>query len=87
MGAKIFLTLPKLPDAVRSDCSHAIDLTRVGDHIYLKVSLAAPTGNDQAYCADGSAYTGSISADLRLNRNQLHDIQNAITDALGSFGT
>lgn len=87
MGAKIFLTLPALPDAVRGGCTHALDLTRMGDHIYLKVSLAGPTGNDQAYCKDGSAYTGSITADLRLNSSQLHDLQDAITDAIGSFGT
>ena len=86
MGAKQFLNLSPLPDALRAGETHELGLIRMGDDLFLKVSLAAPGGNDQAYCEDGAPYTARISASLRMSPQQLKRMQTAISEALGSFG-
>ena len=85
MGALNFLDLGPLPDALRAGVTHNVGLYRQGDGIFLKLTLAAPTGNQQAYCQDGSAHTGSIITDVRLSMGQLNELEQAIANAKGSI--
>lgn len=85
MGANTFLDLGPLNDALRP-VTHTIDLNKMGDRVYFKITLAAPSGNDQAYCKDRSPYTAGITADVCVSPDHLRQIQDGIADALRSLG-
>lgn len=86
MGALHFLELPPLPDALRPSTHHKIELYEIGGELFIKVALAAPSGNDQAYCEDGTPYTASITASLRVTPAQLVQIEQAMVDLRGRIG-
>lgn len=78
MGALNFLELPPLPDALRPDTYHSLELYETGGELFIKVIAAAPTGNDQAYCADQTPYTASIYASMRVTPAQLKIIEESM---------
>lgn len=81
MGAQHFLDTTLLPDAIRPGVMHEVEIYEQGGHRYLKVTMAAPTGADQAYCKDGTPYTASITASMLLEPNALDAIEEGIADA------
>lgn len=75
-----------LPDATRPGVTHELDIYEQGGQLFIKVSLAAPTGRDQAYCEDRTPYTASITASLRVSAEQLKSIEQAMADARRRIG-
>jgi len=80
MGALHFLDLDPLPDALRSGTVHHLELYETGGELFIKVSLAAPTGHDQAYCQDQTPYTAPITASMRVTTTQLVQIERAMAE-------
>lgn len=87
MGALHFLELDPLPDALRSGVSHKFDVYEQGGKLFIKISLAAPSGSSAALCLDGKTpYTASITADLLVTADQLKTIEQAMADARSRIG-
>ena len=86
MGALHFLDLGPLPDATRPHTHHTLELYETGGELFIKATLAAPAGNDQAYCADGTPYTASISASLRVTPAQLVELEQAMANLRARSG-
>lgn len=80
-----FLEL-RLPDATRPGVMHKLEIYRQGGELFIKVEAAPPTGNDQAYCEDGTPYTASISSSMRVTDHQLNRIEKAMAEARRSIG-
>jgi translation initiation factor IF-1 len=81
MGALHFLDIGLLPDALRPETSHQLEVFEMGGELFVKVTLAAPTGSDQAYCEDGTPYTASICASMRLTPAQMASVERALAEA------
>lgn len=87
MGALHFLELERLPDALRAGVHHELSVYEQGGELFIKASLAAPGGADQAYCKDGTPYTGAITASLRVTAHQLERIEQAMAEARRRLGS
>ena len=71
-----------LRDALHQNKNHSLEFFRQGGEVFLKVELAAPSGNAQAYCEDGTPYTASLAASLGpLSLQQIQRIEQAVADA------
>lgn len=87
MGALHFLELGALPDALEPNKLHKLDVYEQGGELFIKVSLAAPSGTSAALCLDGKTpYTASISASLRVTPDQLKTIEQAMANARSRIG-
>lgn len=86
MGATHFLEVGPLPDALRPNVSHSLEVYETGGELFIKVTLAAPGGSNQAYCEDGTPYTGSITASLGVTPDQLQRIEQAMAEARRRIG-
>ncbi len=86
MSGTNFLDLPPLPDAERGNASHLLEVARVGGQLWIKVALAAPTGVNQAYCADGTPYDARVTGSILVTAEQLKRIEQAMAEARRSIG-
>lgn len=86
MGALHFLELEPLPDALRPHTKNEIEVFEMRGELFIKVTLAAPSGNAQAFCQDGTPYTASITASLRVSADQLKRIEHAMAEARSRIG-
>jgi hypothetical protein len=81
MGALHFLDIGPLPDAKQPNTTHGLEVFEMGGGLYLRATIAPPTGNDQAYCANGLPYTASITATMQLTSEQMHQLEQALESA------
>ena len=86
MGAHHFLDLEPLPDALRQGVFHTLELFETGGELYIKATLAAPTGSEQAYYEDQTPYTTPITASLRVTPAQITRIEQALTNLRARIG-
>lgn len=81
MGASQFLELGPLPDANRPGITHELDVFENGGELFLRATITPPTGDLQAYTASGEPYTGKIEASIRLTREQMKELEEALENA------
>lgn len=86
MGALHFLDLGPLPDALRPGVHHQLEVFEQASELFVKVTLAAPAGQAQAYCEDGTPYTASITASIRVTPQQLQRIEQGMAEARRRIG-
>lgn len=86
MGALHFLELEPLSDALHPNTKNEIEVFEMGGGLFIKVTLAAPSGNAQAYRKDGTPYTSSITASLRATADQFKRIEQAMAEARSRIG-
>ncbi len=81
MGAAHFLDLGPLPDARRPGVTHELEVFENGGELFLRATITPPTGDLQAFTASGKPYTGKIEASIRLTREQMKGLEEALENA------
>ena len=82
MSAKPIFQTTTFEDGLRPGITHTLEIYEQNGETFIKVMVAAPTGNDAALCLDGETpYSASIQGLLRVTNSQLKAINHAITKA------
>lgn len=81
MGATHFLDIGPLPDAKRPGVTHELEVFENGGELFLRATITPPAGDLQAFTATGDPYTGKIEASIKLTREQMKSIEEALEGA------
>jgi hypothetical protein len=82
MSAKQIFPTTTFEDGLRSGVTHTLEIYEQNGETFIKVMVAAPTGDDAALCLDGETpYSASIQGILRITNRQLKAMNHAMTKA------